>query len=174
MTHRCCIVVLLCVGASGLCAQETNTSPHAHHMATSNMIDGAVHPERIPDSTAHRLFFLAHSVSPGASEDEKMRQNAHLRRIGLSEDDHKTLVLVLADFKVQYQAFMDRWNEAAMSALAKNQPFNATEFLRQRDALVQSTRNALASALTQDGYNLLRLHINAQKSKMKVNPGEAQ
>jgi len=162
-------IVIFLSSVCGLNAQE-----HAHSMASPNMIDGSTNPAGISDKAAHRLFYLAVGILADATADEKGRQDAHLKKIGLSSDDRKAVASALADFKNKYESFMSRWNEAAEAALAKNQRFDPTPFLKQRDVLVLSTRNALSSTLTPEGLTLLLQHISAEKSKMRVDAQEAQ
>jgi hypothetical protein len=174
MIRTLIVTILIFMSATRVTGQNSSGATHVHHMSAPNILDGSTNPERIPDKAAHRLFYVVVGVAPNATSDEKMRQDAHLRKIGLGDDDRKAVASLLGDFKVQYEAFMNRWNETAQAALARNQRFNPTEFLKERDALVQSTRNALSSALTSGGFNLLLLHINAEKSKMRVDAEEAQ
>lgn len=169
------ITFLLCLAAGSLSAQTPSTgTTQGHSMASPNMIDGSTNPSAISDRAAHRLFYIALGVLADASADEKGRQDAHLKKVGLNTDDRKAVAAALADFKNQYQGFMNRWNEAAEAAIAKNQPFDPTPFLKQRDALVQSTRSVLASKLSAEGMALLLQHISAEKSKMRVDVREAQ
>jgi hypothetical protein len=154
---------LLGLGAG---AQSSPTQvPHVHQ---AKIVDGAVHPELIPEVAAYRLFFLAVSPPSNASFNDRSRQNAHVQKIGLSNDDSATLISLLAEFRTAYDAFVIRWNNAASNAVAKNEPFNVAPFVRERDLLVQSTQTKLGRTLTSDGWVRLQLHVNSEKSKMKV------
>jgi hypothetical protein len=172
-TRRQVIPLLLCIFAPNLWAQ-TPSSATGHTMPTPNMIDGSTNPAAISDKAAHRLFYLAVGLSGNASSDDQGRQDAHLKKIGLGSNDRKAVASALADFKNKYESFMNAWNATAEAALAKNQQFDPTPFVNQRDALVQSTRNTLTSTLTPEGLTLLLQHISAEKSKMRVDAQEAQ
>lgn len=165
------LISLLCVCAPISLAQSGSTG---HVMAPPNMIDGSTNPSSISDKAAHRLFYIAVGASDSASSDEKGRRDAHLRKIGLNDNDRIAVAAALTAFKNKFQAFMNSWNAAAEAALAKNQPFDPTPFLKQRDALVQSTRMTLTSLLTPEGSALLFQHITAEKKKMRVDALEAQ
>jgi hypothetical protein len=166
------VAINICL-AGGYTAAQTVPVTH-HHTTKVNVIDGAVHPDRIPDASAYRLFFLALSTAPNSSYDDKLRQASHIGKIGLNDQDKQNLISRLAIFSAQYRTFTESWNAAAMTALKNGQPFNATEFLKQRNALVQSTRNSLAVALSSNGLARLQQHITAEKSRMKVDAEEAQ
>jgi hypothetical protein len=166
------VVISICLAGGYTAAQ---TAPTAHlHTAKVNVIDGSAHPERIPDASAYRLFFLAVSLAPNSSYDDKLRQASHIGKIGLNDQDKENLISRLAIFSAEYRTFMGNWNVAAMTALKNGQQFNATEFLKQRNALVQSTRNSLAVAISSSGLARLQQHITAEKSRMKVDAEEAQ
>lgn len=131
-------------------------------------MDGAVHPELIPNVAAYRLFSLAVSLPPNANFNDRSRQNAHLKKIGLNQDDGATLISVLEEFRTAYDAFINRWNKAGSDAIAKNETFNVVPFLRERDLLVQSAQIKLAKTLTSEGWVRFQSHVNSEKSKMRV------
>ena len=57
-------------------------SGHQHN-PTEGIIDGAVHPELIPDSEAYRLYFLVVSEPRNAVAEDRNRQLAHLAPLSL-------------------------------------------------------------------------------------------
>jgi hypothetical protein len=138
------------------------------------MIDGAAHPERVSDSTAYRLYFLTVSELPNPTPEAKTRQLAHLSKVHLEAADLHSLISAMETFKQQYSALVDQYNrEATVIDLAGGTP-NIESFLIQRDALVQSTRDALKQTLTTDGMTRLHTHIQDEKRKMKIAAAEAQ
>jgi hypothetical protein len=133
------VVLVLSVFASG--SRGQNSTAHQH--AAPNLIDGAVHPELIPDSTVWRLWLAAVSLSPNATEKERMFQQAHLATLQLTNADSVQLNTILTEFKGQYLALIARYNE---SAKVLGSQADITLFRQQRDELVSSTRAAIAPA----------------------------
>jgi hypothetical protein len=137
------------------------------------MIDGAVHPELIPDSIAYRLYFSAVSIGPNPTEEDRKRQAAHLNKIGLPDLDREILIVVLSDFRTKHDALALQFNQAANAALARNEVFDPASFLKQMDNLVQSTRDALKLRLSREAMNQLDAFIQSEKKYMRV-PAEGQ
>lgn len=159
-------------------SKETPAHLHSDHGANvseslANMIDGAKHPDLIPDSAAYRLFFIAASEFPNATEDRKKRQRAVLERTGLKEEDLQALIKVLEAFKVQYAALTDRYNASEEAALRIGSS-HSMEFRPQRDKFVQTFQDNLAHFLTPDGVARLNGHIQSEKIHMKVSIREEQ
>jgi len=148
-------------------AQAQNVAPH-QHSETSDMIDGAVHPELIPDSIAYRLYFLTNSTGLMPTEEDQKRQQAQLGKVGLQDDDLKTLVSVLSEFRATYDALVAQYNRSAQAATARNEAGDMSSFLRQRDGLVESTRDTLKLRLTPGGILLLDSFVRSEKKHMKV------
>jgi hypothetical protein len=144
-----------------------NTPVQHQHQAT--VIDGAKNPELIPDATAYRLWLVAVSLPPNATEKERMFQQAHLRQLRLTKDaDSLQLLAILADFKSRYLALIARYNESAKAALLQGSRADQKLFLRQRDDLVASTRAAIAQRLTPEGAARIDAHVQEQKSQIHV------
>jgi hypothetical protein len=150
---------------------DTPARVHRDHDGRSfraGIIDGAKHAEQIPDSAAYRLFFIAVSEVPSPTEKQQARQLAFLRGTGLDESDVLTAIPLLAIFKVQYASLISRYNQAVAAANANATTADVATFLRQRDELVQSTREALRTNLTPDGMARLHEHVQREKTRMKV------
>jgi hypothetical protein len=85
------------------------------------MIDGSVHPEMIQDREAFRLFFLAAATDANPMPEEKERQRAMLSSAGFSEKELAVSSTVLADYKRQYEAAIQQYNDAVASARSPEQ-----------------------------------------------------
>jgi hypothetical protein len=170
MTRTILLAVTLALGQ--LVSSQTSAPVHNH--APTSFIDGAQTPDLIPDSAAYRLYFLTVSEMPNPSEEAKIRQISHLGKVQLHDDDLQSLIGTLANFKQQYNALIDRYNREATVIDASGGTPNTQSFLIQRDALVQSTRNALKQTLSADGMAKLDAHIQGEKRRMKVGSKEAQ
>jgi hypothetical protein len=76
---------LLCVLMLSITFAQTGQSiPEHSTVVADNLIDGAQHPELIPDLAAYRLFLL--TVGQGPISDSA-GQHAFLRARGLSDED---------------------------------------------------------------------------------------
>lgn len=152
------------------------TLPVAHsHTGVSGLIDGAQHPELIPDQVAYRLYFVVVSEMPNATQQERLRQAAHLKSIGVTKDeDLQSLIQVLTDFKVRYTQLVTAYNQVAEAADRAGSSPDFGTFLRNRDDLVQSTRDRLTSTLSAEALALLDARVQSEKTHMKVSVGEAQ
>jgi hypothetical protein len=135
---------LLCTAAPMLMAQHEHTS-------SSNIVDGAVHPELIPDSAAYRLYFVAVSEMPNPLGEAQKRQLAHLGRIGLEDKDLQVLTEILNDFKAQYSELIAEYNASATIANRAGAQPDLAGFMDRRDALVQSVRDKLKEKLSAQG-----------------------
>lgn len=161
------VVLVLSVFADGSRAQN---SPSQHQHAAPNLIDGAVHPELIPDSTAYRLYFITVAENPTPLPHEAQRQHAHLSRAGLNEADIQAASKVLANFKLAYAALIDEYNNSP--EVRNNTNDGITLFLSKRDALVQETRTMLNGALTPQGMANFHANIQQEKANMKIAASE--
>jgi hypothetical protein len=156
--------------------------PDMNHSQTK-MISGKDHPELIPDLTAYRLFFIANGELPNPSEVRKARQEAFLGKIGadgadhkaLVQTDHQALVQTLDDFKVKFTAMVDEYNARVEAAVKTGGSLpDQEEFLKQRDRLVQLTRDRLKLDLSADGMSKLDAHVQHEKSRMQIAAKEGQ
>jgi hypothetical protein len=165
------VTTVLVLFVFALEAWAQNFPPHQHDVAAADVIDGSVHPELIPDAVAYRLYLVAVSAGPAALPDERARQHSNLQRAGLSDEDIQSAAIVLANFKTQYSALIDQYNQTAEATKSLD---GMPLFLAKRDALVQATRDALKSSLTPRGMAGLHVSIQREKAKMKVAAQEAQ
>ena len=143
------------------------TPAHNHlGLAPTQLIDGSVNPEKIPDSTAYRLFFLVAGVPSNPKPGALVRQSAHLDKIGLSMGDSDLAIPILNEFRQKYESLLAQYHQSAQTALAQGQIPDSKSFLVLRDNLVQATRDKL-KALTPAGLSRLDQHIQREKAHMK-------
>ena len=181
-THvtRALIVTLMltafpfCVLAQHQHANSSSTSSSLVSDSDADMIDGAQHPELIPDSDAYRLYLVAVSEMPNPTAEQRNRQLAHLGKIGLADNDHQSLVAVLSAFNVQYAGLIARYNASAEAALRVGATADIKSFLVERDDLVQGTRDRLRNLLTPQGMARLDARVQNEKTKMRVAAKERQ
>jgi hypothetical protein len=135
------------------------------------MIDGSVHPEMISDTAAYRLFFLAFSTLPNATSPETERQRDALsRNAHFNEAELQFASQALTDFRIQFDQLIATYNVAAEAAINKNQTAysDLSLFLAKRDALVQVTRDNLATGISPNTLSNLQTYVQREKSRMKV------
>lgn len=145
-----------------------STAGHQHGVGPTQVIDGSLNPELIPDSTACRLFFLVAGTAPNPKAEEKARQLAHVDKIGLNTEDRELLIPILNAFKAQYADLIQHYNVSAEALATAGQVPDVNAFLVQRENLVQETRDKLLKVLTPEGVNLLNQHLQLEKRAMRL------
>ena len=149
------------------CCAPTKAPPSVA-MTPANMIDGARHPELIPDSIAYRLFFLTVAEPADATDDERARQRAWLRTAGLKDEDVQPAAAVLETFKSQYDELVARYNESVRVANEAGADPDSATFLSQQDDLVESTRDALKAAIGPEVMARFDAHLQREKRNMRM------
>jgi hypothetical protein len=149
-------------------AQSAESAPAAHQHTQPNVIDGAVHPEMIPDSTAYRLYLVMVSRPVSPTDPQKKRREAQLGKIGLQDADRKALDVILGNFHSEYQNLIQTFNQKATAAWARGERPDTESLRLQRDQLVQSTHDALNATLTAKGKEILDTHVQNEKKHMKI------
>jgi hypothetical protein len=140
----------------------------AQHQHSGNVIDGAEHPELIPDSVAYRLFFTTVSVRPNPTPNQVELQRAQLGMVGLDSADTRTVVTALATFRREFDALVARYNKAAGSEEPDSMLFDL-----QQDRLLANTRGALKATLSTKGMSRLDAYVQAEKKHMQLATGSA-
>ena len=163
------------VGAFAQMLPPDVSMPDMHSTPSVPVIDGSINPELIPDSTAYRLFFV--SVAEGAEgadppAEEVARHKAHLSRIQLKDADGKSLSNALKTFKAQYDDLIKNYNGVADVAILQGEAPDYSAFLRQREALVQSTRDEQKLVLSPEALTKLDGFVQGEKRKMKTQPAQ--
>lgn len=166
------LLILIAYSTFVLPARAQNTA-HSQQHGSTPMIDGAVHPELIPDSIAYRLYFLIASTGTNPTAEDRKHQRAHLNKIGLEDLDREIVVDILAEFRTKYDALEAQYNDAAKAALSRNQVPDTASFLAQLDDLVQSTRDALKLRLTPQAMTQFDAFVQSEKKHMRI-PGAGQ
>jgi hypothetical protein len=161
-------ILALFVSAIVTSAQNSPPIEHQHVMAATNVIDGAVNPELIPDSVAYRLCLVALSTGKNPTEDEQKQQHAQITRTALASADQQMFISILSDFRSKYDALVTEYNDSARAALAHNELTDVHTLLRKLDDLVQSTRDAMSARLSSHGAARLHSFVLSEKKNMKV------
>jgi|GEM_PF-2251515 len=150
---------------------QSNATIHNHGAAS--MVDGAAHPENIPDVVAYRLILLGLSQPANPTDNQMKRHLAQFRAIGMSDSDNATLIVSLLRFNADYHSMIETYNAAATAANASGQRMDINSFLLERDQFIQSTHDKLKSALSADGWGHLDAFVQGNKKHMKISVAEA-
>ena len=137
-----------------------------HEHPAAQTIDGAEHPELIPESVAQRLVLLNIGISDPtkATEQELQRQQAVIEQIRLSDNDAVSLLQIANQFVSEFHARVEKHNTEAR---AGNEP-DISKLVRDRDILVASTMDHLKSALSKPAYAKFVEYIRNERTRMKT------
>jgi len=141
-----------------LLAQVSGDSPSL----PPGIVDGSKTPGLIPDQAAFRLVLLSLAVPPSPDEKALARQDAFLKKIGLSDVDKTTLKNVLVTFAANHSA----WQQT----LATSVTGGSTEVVAEGWVIVKNTRELLTNKLTTDGNTKLVQYVTLAKLHMRVMP----
>jgi hypothetical protein len=162
------VVVCFCSGSPG--RAQSSATPH-QHASTSAVIDGAVHPELIPDSMAYRTFFVSISLRVNPTAADQKGQQSRLNAIGLEESDREILAGIMADFRAKHDALIAQYNQAAEAATARGESSDINTLFQQLDQLVQTTQDSLKARLSSKGMTQFDAFVQSEKRHMKVQTG---
>ncbi|MGH9431863.1 MAG: hypothetical protein ACRD3T_09995 [Terriglobia bacterium] len=132
------------------------------------IVNGAEHPEQIPDSVAYRLVFLTMAEPEEPTDAQRARQRAYLEKAGLGEQDRISAVIVLANFKTRYDQLDAQYNESVLAANRTKEPPGLETFLSQQDELVQETRDALKADLRPEAMDRFDAYVRREKRNMQM------
>jgi hypothetical protein len=155
MTHtRSILLALAILGlVFSAAAQETSRRP------VVTVIDGAVNPHQIPDTTAYRLYFFVLTNEA---------QETNFGMLKLSAADKDAAIRILNDFKTQDNRLREQHEAQAASGHV-----NAATFQNERDALIDTTRSNLRETLSVEGMSALDTAIQLNKSHITITQTEA-
>lgn len=161
------VQLLLLLGVlQGYAAAQANQPNHV--MPTTNLIDGSVQPDLIPDSTAYRLFFITVSTGTNPKAEEKARQAAFLKSAGLSDEEIEAAVPVLTNFNAEYANLIATYNASVAAANAIGNEPDLAGFLQRRDQLVQLTRDGLGAVIGAEALIHFNAHVQQEKRNIRV------
>lgn len=143
---------------------------HMHNAANAAVIDGAAHPELIPDLTAYRLFFVSVADGADSKSAEMVSHKAHIGRLQFDDADNRAFISLMQTFRTQYDDLIQRHNQDAKAALEAGLTPDMNSFRKNRDALVQGIRDQLKVALSTDGSLVLDAFVSSEKRHMKIQP----
>ncbi len=137
-------------------------------------IDGAKHPELIPDDVAYKMLFLSLLEPTDARLVQPARQEAKMRMIGLSADDKAALLVALSEFQKRLSDLGAQSDEILKAApnpapdSAEQQELSDIE--EQTNTVVIDTVEVLRTQLSLDGFAKLEARLVAFKATIKAFP----
>ena len=162
------IAVLLAAATAPSAAQTQHPTPPTTP-AGPVVVDGALAPDRIPNTVALYLFLRTAAIKPDATEHERARTRAILRRANLNEADTEAMTAILTDFGREIQRIEEsarRIHDANPDPADRKGPLMALG--KQRSALYFATLHRLATQLSPEGAAALKGHVIANKAHMKI------
>jgi hypothetical protein len=139
--------------------------PHVH---VADIIDGSIHPELIQDQEAYRLFFLAAATDVNPKPVDKERQRAMLAPARFSEEELAIASALLADYKGQYEAAVQKYNDAVALARSPEELPDGKRLTVELNALALATKTKLESSISGGSSLSLYAYVQGEKSKMRV------
>jgi hypothetical protein len=137
-------------------------------------IDGAKHPELIPDDVAYRLVFLAIAEPESAPPARLALARAKIAPAGLSADDTAAFLTLLTAFRKEFDALNAQETDLLQRNFAVHPLSTVAEQLRgiraQRAKLFADTIAALPARLSDEGMAKLEEHLQREKHAMKMFP----
>ncbi len=161
---RLAVVLVVATFVIATRAQQAPGSPPQHQHVAPNLIDGAVHPELIPDSVAYRLYLVAISTDQNPTEVAQKHQRAQLLKTGLGETDQLIFIGILSDFRSKYDALVADYNASAKA----DSTTDVHTLLKKLDDLLKSTRDTISVRLSPRGAAKLHSFIVSEKKNMRV------
>jgi hypothetical protein len=153
---------LAAAGARGLEGPGARSAQPATALPLA--VDGAKHPELIPDYVAYRHFISVTAVSTTASQKEIDRREAFLAQVRLSPKDGAAYVAALGNIRdaltsIERQGrLLDHADAAALSNLK-----------RQQGQLLDDTATRALGSLSAEGVSRLQEHINGRvKANIRI------
>jgi hypothetical protein len=165
------LLLFVCIASVPLRPINAQKSANAHQHDVP-LIDGALHPELISDSVAYRLYLSTISLGSNPTDTDLKRQRAQLSQIGLQDNDREALRSALVEFRAKYDDYVKRHNQSAEAAEGRSEQVDVHAFVRQLNDLVKATRITLRQRLTPAGLTQFEAFVQAEKTKMKVQPEE--
>lgn len=100
------VLLTALVSLSSAFHAQVHTSAPIHQHSTTDLIDGSLHPEQIPDITAYRLVLLSLSKPANPTQIQAAHQNVQFHAVGLNDSEKNALIPVLAKFNSDYKALI--------------------------------------------------------------------
>ena len=166
--RRIFLLTILLALTSFLTAQEVVHG--ASCTAADEIIDGAVHPELIPDSSAFRLWFSSVSLPENQTTDQQAIQRRQLSSLRLDDGDFEVVTQSIAAFRKGFSALISEQNSRAEQDGRALRTTDNSRFLADRDTLVISLINNLKAQLSPTGWATVSSHVTEEKKNMKLSP----
>ena len=148
--------------AQGLADVAMSGMNHQVSVTPVNIIDGRIHPERITDADAYRMFLLA-SLPQDGSPQESARQLGMFYTLNLTDEQRPQIAEALAEFAAGIKDAVKLHDLTAQDG----HPDRGTYRAREKQ-LVEETVARIELILGPKRTELFHAFIQGEKSKMKI------
>jgi len=164
------LVVIVASTALQLVAQDVVGAHTDHVSASADIIDGSMHPELIPDSSAYRLWFSTVSLPPNATDEQRAIQGRLLSPLQLNGSDYTTLTDLLATFNGRFELLIKAQADNARLASTQLRSVDDSDFFSSRESLVSEIRQVMKSRLSVTAIKSIDEFVQGEKRNMKLSP----
>lgn len=144
----------------------THLTTHPIHPAPA--VDGAQHPEQIPDSVAWRLFLKAVCEPLDGSPEQQRRLAAKVGRAHLRPADFASFRQIVGQFQTKHADWRKRYLNAIEDARKYKLFLDHETFRTELAEIVSRTTAALETSLSAEGFTGLRGFLQKEKSRIKI------
>ena len=165
-------VSALCLALGGVVEAQTSGKAGTGKEAaaplkqdTTPIINGMETPELIPDLVAYRMWLwsASHADNPSIRDNPSARV-AIMRQ--MSTTDQGQLVMILASFKVQFDALVTNYNIQATAGTG-----DRAAFLQNMKTLVTQTNETIKTLLSPAGFAQYTAEVKASKHFIQCSVG---
>lgn len=139
-------------------------------MHTTPSVDGAVHPELIPDDLALSVWLLAVGETSTANPDAVSRMRAKLTAVVLSPDDQLILRKAVVHFADVRDSFRIREEGFTDTSTIKGQQ-QREQLITDQRSLFLEVKQSMITTLSREGQQSLKQHLLRVKQHMRVGQG---
>jgi hypothetical protein len=156
-------VVLLCLMLNFTRVQAQTSMQDMDHSSVE-VIDGSLHPEKIKDEDAYRMFFLA-AVAKDSSSEEIGRQRGMFYALNLNEEQYTLIAEALANFAAGVDSATDQYNQ---DAEANGDKADHKAYRNQVKSLVAEAETRIELIIGLKNAGDFHAFIQGEKQKMQI------
>lgn len=155
------------VSIAALCLVPSLSIARQHNNAPIVLVDGAIHPEKIPEAVAFRMFFRTLAQPANPTPEQVDRQRSMVAPANLSESDLRGLAQVMSDYHFALESLRHEFR-AAKASLGGIDEYTSQKLTAERDAIVDDAKTQLTANLSAEGMARLRNLILSERKNMAI------
>ena len=172
--EKCMKVSHLLVALALLMTATVATAQHQHAVPNTIKVDGAKHPEQIPDEVAYFNYFRGRSVSEGAilTVEERHHLVGGIQMLQLSQKDELQFLLALAQLRTKLDAlYKSHSAKAEVGRATARDLWYGPGGIAQ---IVGETRTKLAEVLSPEGLKSVEGAVQEMRKNTRFETGGVQ